>query len=298
MRRWGFPLLVVSVLVACNGGISQSSASDEGGLESGTGCSALSACCATVSGASASLCNEVLGSNDSAYCATELIQLQAEGDCLGLAEGGTSGSSSGFRCERQLVGLGIPPAPDLARDPAPERPARAGPRRAAPGVYEASNSSASSGVNPYDGSGGGPVDSGVMSDTSPPATCTGVTCGSSQACSVLPGVAAARTASLNARATATALPSPSARTGAVRRSARHALPATSARAAQREAVGAAHRMQRLPARQLLRPFLSEHVHVVPGLCRVLAGRLRHVHHQQPVQRGPGLRQPGLHDLHG
>jgi hypothetical protein len=48
------------------------------------GCSALSACCATLTGASQSLCNSVAGSGNATNCSTELADLQSLGNCTGV----------------------------------------------------------------------------------------------------------------------------------------------------------------------------------------------------------------------
>ena len=49
------------------------------------GCASLAACCATLSGGSQSLCEEVVAQGSATDCSTELGQLQAEGDCTGVS---------------------------------------------------------------------------------------------------------------------------------------------------------------------------------------------------------------------
>jgi hypothetical protein len=49
------------------------------------GCSALAACCPSLSQANASLCNAVVGLGNGANCSSELAQLQAAGECTGVS---------------------------------------------------------------------------------------------------------------------------------------------------------------------------------------------------------------------
>ncbi len=65
-----------------------SDAASEGGtgvaaIDASPGCAPLAACCATLPGGSQTLCDSVAGAGDANNCATELSQLQSEGDCMG-----------------------------------------------------------------------------------------------------------------------------------------------------------------------------------------------------------------------
>jgi hypothetical protein len=52
-------------------------------IDASPGCAALAACCPTLTGSSQALCDLVAQGGNTANCATELSQLQAEGDCTG-----------------------------------------------------------------------------------------------------------------------------------------------------------------------------------------------------------------------
>jgi hypothetical protein len=48
------------------------------------GCGALSACCATLTASSQALCETIAGAGNATNCATELAQLESEGNCTGV----------------------------------------------------------------------------------------------------------------------------------------------------------------------------------------------------------------------
>jgi hypothetical protein len=53
-------------------------------LDAAPGCGALAACCASLTGATQTLCNSIVGSGNASNCATELTDLQSLGDCTGV----------------------------------------------------------------------------------------------------------------------------------------------------------------------------------------------------------------------
>jgi hypothetical protein len=62
-----------------------SGGTDAGVVDAAPGCGALAACCPTLTSASQSLCTSVVSAGNAANCATELAELQNEGDCTGVA---------------------------------------------------------------------------------------------------------------------------------------------------------------------------------------------------------------------
>jgi hypothetical protein len=118
MNRTGTLIVGVAVAVlwhlACNGGVAQDQSGRDGGSSSsgrssgsgssgGSGCSALSTCCDSLMGSPQSLCTAVVGIGNSADCATELGELEAEGNCQttvthdggGGPDAGSSGNDGG-----------------------------------------------------------------------------------------------------------------------------------------------------------------------------------------------------------
>jgi hypothetical protein len=64
-------------------------AGDDGGpdastVDASTPCGQLAACCPTLTGGPQSLCNSVAAAGDATNCATELAQLQSQGNCTGV----------------------------------------------------------------------------------------------------------------------------------------------------------------------------------------------------------------------
>jgi hypothetical protein len=70
----------VGSVAACGGGVAsgRGAPSDAGAA---TGCAPLAACCATLTGATESLCIAVVGQDNARNCATELSELVAGGNC-------------------------------------------------------------------------------------------------------------------------------------------------------------------------------------------------------------------------
>jgi hypothetical protein len=91
IMRKGAHVFVAAALAACGGGVAPSGSSDGGVGGGASGCAALTSCCASLAGATASLCNDVAGAGHAEDCDTELAQLQAGGYCTSA-----SGSSSGI----------------------------------------------------------------------------------------------------------------------------------------------------------------------------------------------------------
>jgi hypothetical protein len=67
-----------------DGGPGTTTVSTDGGLTDATpGCGPLAACCGSLSGATQTLCNTVVGAGNATSCAAELTQLQSGGYCSG-----------------------------------------------------------------------------------------------------------------------------------------------------------------------------------------------------------------------
>lgn len=108
-------LAVTATAGACGGAAAPSSANADG-----SGCSTLGTCCSELSGNLASLCNEIVSAGNGQDCATELGQLQTEGDCLNVnattdasvGSGSTSPqqppSCAGIKCASPLVCNALP----------------------------------------------------------------------------------------------------------------------------------------------------------------------------------------------
>src|SRR5580658_7489473 len=58
---------------------------DAGVIDAAPGCGALAACCASLQSASQALCSDVVAQGNATNRATELTQLQGEGDCTGVS---------------------------------------------------------------------------------------------------------------------------------------------------------------------------------------------------------------------
>jgi hypothetical protein len=57
---------------------------DAASFDASSGCGALAACCATLTGSTQALCTTIASLGDATNCATELSMLQGEGDCTGV----------------------------------------------------------------------------------------------------------------------------------------------------------------------------------------------------------------------
>jgi hypothetical protein len=58
---------------------------DGGAVDATAGCAPLSACCVSLPSTSEALCNEVVAQGQATACATELVQLQNSGNCMGVS---------------------------------------------------------------------------------------------------------------------------------------------------------------------------------------------------------------------